>query len=130
MKSFLIALASFAVLDGLWLGVVMRDFYRVQLAPIARLGAEGALAPIWSVALPVYVLLALAIAVFVQPRVGQGSVLAAAGFGALMGLLLYGVYDLTNWATLKDYGARIALVDLAWGTFACATTAAIVRWAK
>ena len=29
---------AFMVLDGIWLGVLMKNFYRNQLAPIVRLG--------------------------------------------------------------------------------------------
>lgn len=127
MTSFLIALLSFVVLDGLWLGVVMSGFYRTALGPIARTAADGSLAPLWLVAAPVYVLLALGEVVFVMPRAAGGGLLAAMGFGALFGLVVYGVYDLTNWSVLKDYGATVAIVDIAWGTFACGTVATILR---
>ena len=127
MTSFLIALLSFVVLDGLWLGVVMSGFYRTALGPIARTAADGSLAPLWLVAAPVYVLLALGELVFVMPRAAGGGVLAEMGFGALFGLVVYGVYDLTNWSVLKDYGATVAIVDIAWGTFACGTVATILR---
>ena len=36
---------------------------------------------------------------------------------ALLGLVAYGTYDLTNWATLQGWPAQLALIDLAWGTF-------------
>ena len=115
------------MLDGLWLGVVMSGFYRTALGPIARTAADGSLAPLWLVAAPVYVLLALGEVVFVMPRAAGGGLLAAMGFGALFGLVVYGVYDLTNWSVLKDYGATVAIVDIAWGTFACGTVATILR---
>jgi uncharacterized membrane protein len=40
--------------------------------------------------------------------------------GALFGLLLYGTVDLTNCALLTAWGWNVALVDMAWGTLACA----------
>ena len=40
LRQFAVALVALVLLDGLWLGVVMRDFYRRSLAPIARM-AEG-----------------------------------------------------------------------------------------
>ena len=39
-QQFGVALAAFAVLDGLWLGVVMRNFYRRHLAHLARARAR------------------------------------------------------------------------------------------
>jgi uncharacterized membrane protein len=52
------------------------------------------------------------------------SWLDAAGRGAALGLLMYGLYDLTNYATLTRYPVHYALSDMAWGTFLCAVTAA------
>ncbi len=52
------------------------------------------------------------------------TVSGAAGRGAAIGLLMYGVYDLTNYATLSRYPTAYALSDMAWGTFLCAVVAA------
>jgi uncharacterized membrane protein len=57
----------FMVLDGVWLGLVMKNFYRDQLAPIVRLG-DGGIAPNWPAAFVVYALLGTGIALFVIPR--------------------------------------------------------------
>lgn len=126
-KTFAVALISFAVLDGVWLGVVMAGFYRRMLGPLARTAADGSLAPIWAVALPVYLLLALGETWFVAPKLQGASLGAAIGWGAAFGVVTYGVYDLTNWSTLRGYTGTLALVDMAWGTFACATVAAILK---
>lgn len=122
LMSFGTAAIALAALDYLWLGLLMSDFYRTQLAPIARM-ADGAMAPVWPSALLVYVLLAAGIAVFVVPRATTWS--GAAAFGALFGMVIYGVYDLTNHATLASWPLAVALVDIAWGTVLCATTAAV-----
>src|SRR5690348_11689333 len=60
-------IAGFLVLDGIWLGLVMRDFYRTQLSAIGRF-VDGSFAPVWSAALLVYVLLGVGVGVFVVPR--------------------------------------------------------------
>jgi len=120
-------LVTFMALDGLWLGVVMSRFYRARLGAIARTGADGSLTPIWAVALPVYMLLALGEWWFVLPRTANLSSGATAMWGAAFGLVVYGVYDLTNWSTLRTYGATLALVDIAWGMFACAAAALVMR---
>jgi uncharacterized membrane protein len=44
--------------------------------------------------------------------------------GALLGLLAYATYDLTNQATLKNWPWRVTLADLCWGGFATAVSAA------
>ena len=39
--------------------------------------------------------------------------------GMLFGLVVYGVYDYTNLATINEYGSFEALVDTMWGTILC-----------
>ncbi len=114
------------MLDGLWLGLVMNSFYRQQLGPLARLAPDGSLAPIWAAAAPVYLLMALGIAMFVVPRVRRGSMVEAAKYGAVFGWILFGVYDLTNYSTLRGYPGIFAAVDIAWGGVACGVTAVLV----
>lgn len=123
LKASLAAFATFVVLDGLWLGVVMKNFYRLQLAPIARM-ADGGMAPVWSVAWIIYLLLGIGVGVFVVPR--AASPLGAAAFGAVLGLVVYGVYDLTNYSTLAQWPAAVTIVDILWGTSATAAAAALV----
>jgi uncharacterized membrane protein len=124
VKSLVAAFVALIVLDGIWLGILMKAFYREALGPIARL-ADGAIAPIWSAALLVYVALAIGIATFVLPR--ANSVASAVAFGALFGLITYGVYDLTNYSTLAAWPLRVTLADMAWGALSCGLVAAFVR---
>lgn len=51
----------------------------------------------------------------------------AAARGAGIGLAMYGLYDLTNYATLVKYPVDYALKDIAWGTVLCAVTAAAAK---
>lgn len=124
IKTIGFALLGFGLLDGLWLGIVMKGFYRDHLAPIARMH-DGAIAPVWPAAIAVYLLLAVGIGVFVIPR--SGDWIGAALGGALFGVVVYGVYDFTNYATLAHYPLVLALVDIGWGTAASAVCAAAVR---
>ncbi|HXG89759.1 MAG TPA: DUF2177 family protein [Vicinamibacterales bacterium] len=120
VRGFGIALAVLIVLDGLWLGVLMKDFYRRSLAPLARM-ADGGLAPIWPIAALVYPVLAAGLAVLVLSR--NGTPLQAAALGTFFGCVTYAVYDLTNHATLREWPAMLTVVDIAWGSFSCATAA-------
>ena len=101
------ALATLAVLDVLWLGVVGREFYK------ARLGHLLLDQPNWPVAVLFYLIHAVGIVVFAVPL--AGSWLSAALYGALFGFVVYAAYDLTNLATLRGWPMAVTLVDLAWG---------------
>ena len=120
LRQFGLAMVSFILLDTLWLGFLMNGFYKRHLAPLARM-AGGSLAPIWPAAALVYPLLALGVTALVLTR--ARSPLDALGLGAVMGLVVYGVYDLTNYATLRDYPLVLAVVDMAWGAVICGSAA-------
>ena len=124
LKLAAVGAVVFMVLDGVWLGLLMKNFYREQLAPIVRL-ADGGIAPNWPAAFVVYVMLGIGIAVFVIPR--APTVPLAAAYGALFGLVVYGVYDFTNYSTLRQWPFVLTLADAAWGTAATAAAAAVVR---
>ena len=115
-----VAILSFILLDAVWLGFVMNGFYKRHLAPVARMSG-GILTPIWPAAALVYPLLAVGIVVFVVAR--ARSPLEALTLGMLLGLVIYGVYDMTNLATLREYPVVLAVVDIAWGAVLCGSTA-------
>ena len=124
IKLAAVGAVAFMVLDGIWLGLVMKNFYRDQLAPIVRL-ADGGIAPHWPSAFVVYVLLGAGIALFVIPRAPTVSL--AAAYGALFGLVVYGVYDFTNYSTLRQWPLVLTLADVAWGAVASAACASAVQ---
>jgi uncharacterized membrane protein len=125
VKLAVIGAVAFMVLDGIWLGLLMKNFYREQLAPIVRL-SDGGIAPNWPAAFVVYVLLGAGIALFVIPR--APTVPLAAAYGAAFGLVVYGVYDFTNYSTLRQWPFALTLADVAWGTLATGACAAMVRF--
>lgn len=94
------------------------------LAPIVRL-ADGGIAPNWPAAVVVYLLLGSGIALFVVPL--ASTVALATAYGALLGLVVYGVYDFTNYSTLRQWPFELTLADVAWGRVASAACAAVVR---
>jgi uncharacterized membrane protein len=114
MKKVLLAyvgtLLAFLVLDGLWLGVLMAPTYRALLGPLML--DQPLLAP----AAVFYLLYVSGCVVFVV--LPAQSWRRAARLGAFLGLVAYGTYDLSNWATLNGWSARLALMDMAWGAFA------------
>ncbi len=115
LVSYIAALVALAILDGLWLGVVSREFYK------ARLGQLLLDQPIWWAAILFYLIHAAGIAVFAVPlAVTAGTWSTAVLYGALFGLCVYAAYDLTNLATLRGWSMTLSLVDLAWGAFATA----------
>lgn len=114
-------------IDLVWLGVIMKGFYAQELGDLARRSGTS-LAPRWGAAILVYLLIPVGVMSFVRPLLGPHSnAWHAFGYGALFGLVMYGVYDLTNLAVLEKWTLRLALADMAWGCFLCGLTSVIMR---
>jgi len=132
MKAILAAYAGglllFLALDYLWLGHVARDFYAQQLGDLLRDPPQLGIATLF------YLAYVAGIVFFaVQPALRGAGLWQAVLYGALLGLLAYGTYDITNLATIKGWPVAVSLADMAWGTFVSAITAGAgylaARWA-
>ena len=115
MKTYLVAYAAaigaFLILDGLWLGLIAKNFYAEQLS--AHLRKDFQVFP----AVAFYLIFTAGL-VFLAVRPDQTdlSLMNIAFYGAVVGLLAYGTYDMTNLATLRDWPLKVSLIDWAWGT--------------
>jgi uncharacterized membrane protein len=108
---YLITLAVFFLIDMIWLGVVAKGFYRRQLGSMLSPKVN------WAAAVLFYLLFIVGLIVFaIRPALVGGEPLKALFLGALLGLISYATYDLSNLATLKDWPLVVTIVDLVWGT--------------
>ena len=119
---------AFGILDALWLTQMFERLYKPALGPLMgpglRLDAAVAFYLMYVTGL---VLLA------VRPTVlAGGGVRAAALRGASLGAFAYATYDLTNLATLAGWPVHVSVIDIAWGTFASATSSAAgaLAWSR
>ena len=118
-KSVLAAGLILAVLDGLWLGVIARDWLAQQLGPLMREQIQPVPAILF------YLIYSAGLGFFaVGPSLGDGDWMRALGVGAFFGLVAYGTYDLTNMATLKGWPMPMVIVDLVWGAVLSGVSAA------
>jgi len=113
-------------LDMVWLGLVAKPMYQQGL------GHLMAARPVIPVALLFYAVYALGLVVFGVSPAANGGWPQAAAWGALFGFFAYATYDLTNWATLKDWPWMLSLVDIAWGAAVSAVSAVagLAAWQK
>jgi uncharacterized membrane protein len=127
IKLYFIAFFSFIIADSIWIGFVMKKFYLDQMVDIGRI-SEGRLTPVYWSAAAVYVVLAIGVVEFVLPKTGLDSNWITTFLtGALMGLVIYGTYDFTNHATLKEWSLTLTLTDAVWGMFLTGIVSCITR---
>jgi uncharacterized membrane protein len=125
LKLYAVALATFFVIDLLWLGVVARGFYQNNMGHLMRDNVN------WVAAVAFYLVFLVGLIVLVVwPAVEQESLARAIALGALFGLVTYAAYDLTNLATLDGFPLTVAVVDMVWGTVLCGTISTVTYLAS
>jgi uncharacterized membrane protein len=125
LKLYAVAVVTFFVMDLIWLGVVARSFYQNQMGHLMRADVN------WAAAIVFYLVFVVGIVVLaVWPAVERQSLGRAIALGALLGLVTYAAYDLTNLATLDGFPFRVVLVDMAWGTVLCGSVSAVTYLAS
>jgi uncharacterized membrane protein len=127
MLKFLAAYAGvavvFLVMDGAWLGLVAPKLYRPIIGELMASSVRPAPAVAFYL---IYV--AGIVLLAIRPAWRSGEWTTALITGAILGLVAYGAYDLTNQATLKIWSLKITLADMAWGATATAVAATAGFW--
>jgi uncharacterized membrane protein len=121
LKVYILILVLFLVIDLpviLWLN---KDMYKNLLDKING-NTEGNTTNKIIGAIIAYVLLALAIYYFIVMPAFKENTLIESYYniilkGCILGLVIYGVYDGTNLATINNFGMKEAIADTMWGTF-------------
>ena len=127
MQTALIAYMSAALvffgLDFVWLSRVAIGFYRSQIGETLRDRPNMLAAGLF------YLFYIAGIVYFaVLPGLQKDSLAVACLNGALLGLIAYGTYDMTNLATLKNWSLSVSIVDMLWGTVLTALSASAAYW--
>jgi len=124
-KVYLATLAVLVALDAVWL-TSMRGIYKSQLGELLAERVN------WTAAIIFYLLFAVGLVMFVIADSDGRTWTATLARGALLGLIAYGTYDLTNLATLARWPVTLSVLDMAWGATLSALVAgagkAVVRW--
>lgn len=112
------ALIVFGAADAAWLSIVGPLLYKPVLGdillPAVRIGP----------AIAFYAMYPIGILMFaVLPGVRSASVGMAFMMGALFGAIAYATYDLTNFATLRNWSLQIVIVDVVYGAIATGVAA-------
>ena len=111
IKTYLITLPVFLAIDLVWLSLIARKFYAQYLGYLMKTNINYVAAGLF------YLFFVIGLVVFsVLPALEKNSWTQALLLGALLGLVSYATYDLTNLATIKDWPLIVTIVDMIWGT--------------
>ncbi len=110
----------FLGIDFVWLSQVATRFY------VDRIGHLMLEKPHLGAAAAFYAVYVVGIVIFASvPALKSGSLSTGMLYGALFGFFCYATYDMTNYATLRDWPLLVVAVDVAWGTILTAVSAAL-----
>lgn len=118
IKLYITTFLVFLGIDFVWLAKIAPSFYKSNIGHLMadkpNLGAAAAF----------YVMNIFGLIIFaISPGLAENSAQKAAIMGALYGFATYATYDLTNYATLKDWPLKVVVVDIIWGTVLSAAVA-------
>lgn len=107
---YLITTATFLMIDSLGIKLLIRPVFERHVGPLLadplRLGPVAVFYLAYVAGLLWFVSL---------PALRAGAPLQALAGGMVLGLLCYGTYEMTNYATLRDWSMQQVLVDGLWG---------------
>jgi uncharacterized membrane protein len=122
--AYVIVLLVFGAVDATWLSTMGPVIYKPALgdilAPSLRAGPAIAFYAMYPVGVVVFAVL---------PALRAQTPMTAAALAALFGALAYGTYDLTNYATLRNWNLQITLLDIVYGAFASGVAATAAYYA-
>jgi uncharacterized membrane protein len=124
LAAYVTVLIVFGIIDAAWLTTMGPLLYRPALGDILlsnlRIGPAIAFYAAYPVGIVVFA---------IMPGLRSGSLPMVFLLASLYGALAYGTYDLTNYATLRNWNLEITLLDIGYGALASGVAAAAAYFA-
>ena len=118
--AYVATLVIFLAVDAVWLTIMATRLYKPTLGDVLLPNFLVAPAALF------YIVFIVGILIFATaPAFASGHWATALIYGALFGFFSYGVYDFTNWSTLRNWNATITIADVIWGTVLTGTAATL-----
>lgn len=117
IKTFCIALLFFFIIDVFWIYFVATPMYKQEVGALMELKVPPALI--------FYVIFLLGLIFFVINPNQNNTLINVFLIGAFFGLVTYGTYDLTVYASMNIFSLKLVIADILWGMFLSGSVAAL-----
>ena len=117
IKTFFIALLFFFIIDVFWIYFVATPMYKQEVGSLMELKVPPALI--------FYVVFLLGLIFFVIIPNQSNTLFNVFLIGAFFGLVTYGTYDLTIYASMNIFSLKLVIADILWGMFLSGAVAAL-----
>ena len=117
IKTFFIALLFFFIIDVFWIYFVATPMYKQEVGSLMELKVPPALI--------FYFVFLLGLIFFVINPNQSNTLFNVFLIGAFFGLVTYGTYDLTVYASMNIFSLKLVIADILWGMFLSGSVAAL-----
>ena len=117
IKTFFIALLFFCIIDVFWIYFVATPMYKQEVASLMQLKVPPAIL--------FYIIFLLGLIFFVINPNYSNTLVNVFMIGAFYGLVTYGTYDLTVYATMNIFSLKLVVADILWGMFLSGSVATL-----
>ena len=107
IKTFFIALLFFFIIDVFWIYFVATPMYKQEIPSLMELKVAPALL--------FYAIFLMGLIFFVVNPNQDNTLLNVFLIGAFYGLVTYGTYDLTVYASMNIFSLKLVVADIVWG---------------
>ena len=107
IKTFFIALLFFCIIDVFWIYFVATPMYTKEVGSLMQLKISPAIL--------FYIIFLLGLIFFVINPNHSNTLVNVFMIGAFYGLVTYGTYDLTVYATMNIFSLKLVVADIIWG---------------
>ena len=107
IKTFFIALIFFCIIDVFWIYFAAAPMYKQEVASLMELKIPPAIL--------FYIIFLLGLIFFVINPNHDNALFNVFMIGAFYGLVTYGTYDLTVYATMNIFSLKLVIADILWG---------------
>jgi uncharacterized membrane protein len=107
IKTFFIALLFFFIIDVFWIYFVATPMYKQEIPSLMELKVAPALL--------FYAIFLMGLIFFVVNPNQDNTLLSVFLIGAFYGLVTYGTYDLTVYASMNIFSLKLVVADIMWG---------------
>ena len=107
IKTFVIALIFFCIIDVFWIYFVATPMYKQEVASLMQLKIPPAIL--------FYIIFLVGLIFFVINPNHTNTLFNVFMIGAFYGLVTYATYDLTVYATMNIFSLKLVVADILWG---------------
>lgn len=114
-------------LDAIWIYTIAHPAYVNTIGSLLRNQANLSQTIIIAI-ICIYALMISGLITFVLPKVHGLNTLPTLFYSGLYGLIIYGVFAMTNYAILQSWTIELMLLDTIWGFILFSTTTLTLKW--